>query len=442
MPEESDWILFAPYNDKSLMRDVLAYKLANDMGHYASRSKFCEVVLNGEYIGVYVLLEKVKRDKGRVDIKKLDPSVISGDSLTGGYIIKIDKPDGENNGGWYSPYLPFNNTSRKIYYQYHYPKPDDIVLQQMDYIKNIIFNFESLMKYGINISDQETGYPKYIDVSSFVDYVILNEFAKNVDAYRLSTYLYKDRDSRNTKLFAGPVWDFNLAFGNANYYEGGIYSGWYIEHITTFSNIPSDEPYLTPSWWRRLFDDSYFRDRMYARWEELKTNVLSSQHFNNYVDSLVLLLEESRIRNFEKWPVIGKWVWPNYFVGQTYSSEIEYLKNWTANRIHWINNNMVGGPSSIEDSDNEFPSEFFLDQNYPNPFNASTQIKFTLPVESDVKLTIYNLLGNKVEVIFNGRRTAGTYNINWNAGNLPSGVYFCQLKSVANVKLIKMILMK
>ena len=107
-PEESDWILFAPYNDKSLMRDVLVYKIAASMGRYASRSKFCEVVLNDEYIGVYVLLEKVKRDANRVNIKKLEPPDISGDALTGGYIIKIDKTDGENNDGWYSTYLPLS----------------------------------------------------------------------------------------------------------------------------------------------------------------------------------------------------------------------------------------------------------------------------------------------------------------------------------------------
>ena len=102
--------------------------------------------------------------------------------------------------------------------------------------------------------------------------------AKNVDAYRLSTYLYKDRDSRNPKIFAGPVWDYNLGFGNANYYDGCMTTGWQLEYLTDYQNIPSYEPFLTPLWWRKLFDDSDFRNKVYARWQNLKDNILNSAH--------------------------------------------------------------------------------------------------------------------------------------------------------------------
>ncbi len=276
-PEESDWILFAPYNDKSLMRDVLAYKIASSMGRYASRSKFCEVLLNGEYIGVYVLLEKVKRDANRVNIKKLEPPDISGDALTGGYIIKIDKTDGENNDGWYSTYLPYPQAQYSVFYQYHYPKPDEIVQQQKDYIQNKIFQFETMMSLSSNISDSATGYPKFLDTDSFVDFFIVNEAAKNVDGYRLSTYLYKDKDSRNPKIFAGPVWDFNLGFGNADYYDGWLTTGWQLQLLTDYQNMPSGEPFLTPNWWRKLFDDTAFRNQVYARWQNVKTEVVNTQ---------------------------------------------------------------------------------------------------------------------------------------------------------------------
>ena len=178
-PEDSDWILFAPYNDKSLMRDVLAYKIAASMGRYASRSKFCEIVLNGEYIGVYVLLEKVKRDVNRVNIKKMEPTDISGDAVTGGYIIKIDKTDGENNDGWYSTYLPYPQSPYAVFYQYHIPKPDEIVQQQKDYIQNKIFQYETMMSLSSNISDTATGYPKFLDTDSFVDFVIINKIKKS-----------------------------------------------------------------------------------------------------------------------------------------------------------------------------------------------------------------------------------------------------------------------
>lgn len=459
-PDESDWILYAPYNDKSLMRDVLIYKIANDMGRYASRSKFCEVVLNGEYIGIYVLLEKVKRDANRVNIKKLNPTDIFGDALTGGYIIKIDKTDGENNDGWYSTYLPYPQSPFSVFYQYHYPKPDEIVLQQKDYIQNKIFQFETMMDYGSNIADTSTGYPNFLETDSFVDFILLNEVAKNVDAYRLSTYLYKDRDSRNSKIFAGPTWDFNLAFGNANYYEGWNTNGWQLQFLTDYQNMPADEPFLAPNWWRKLFDDTDFRNKVYARWQILKANILTTQKIFGYVDSLTILLDEAKTRNFVRWPVLGVWVWPNYYWGQTYEQEISYLKNWITFRLNWMNQNMIGEPTNLGNEHESIPSEFTLEQNYPNPFNPSTTIKYSISrvtlgtdikwinsfEKSRVQLKVYDVLGNEITTLVNQEQSAGYYQVEFNPVNLnqyiTSGVYFYRLQTGLYSLTKKMILLR
>ncbi len=442
-PEERDWILFAPYNDKSLMRDVLAYKIAASMGRYASRSKYCEVVLNGEYIGVYVLLEKVKRDANRVNIKKLEPPDISGDALTGGYIIKIDKTDGENNDGWYSTYLPYPQSQYSVFYQYHYPKPDEIVQQQKDYIKNKIFQFETMMSLSSNISDTATGYPKFLDTDSFIDFFIVNEVAKNVDAYRLSTYLYKDKDSRNPKIFAGPVWDFNLAFGNADYYDAWETTGWHLIFLTDYQNMPSGEPFLTPTWWRKLFDDIAFRNQVYARWQSVKNEVVNTRKIFGYIDSLTVLLDESKTRNFERWPVLGVWVWPNYYVGQTYQQEMSYLKNWIAFRLNWMDNNMIGEPTNIEDFQSIPPSEFSLKQNYPNPFNPSTTISWQSPVSSWQTIKLFDVLGREIETIVDGYYAAGSHSTLYIVNStLPSGIYFYQLKVGDYIQTKKMTILK
>ena len=113
MPEENDWVLYAPYNDKSLIRNVITYNLSNRIGRYASRTKYCELIINGEYLGIYVLMEKVKRNKNRINISKCEERDISGNDVTGGYIIKIDKEGGENNSGWYSDYLPHPRCAKK-----------------------------------------------------------------------------------------------------------------------------------------------------------------------------------------------------------------------------------------------------------------------------------------------------------------------------------------
>ena len=188
MPEENDWILYASYYDRSFLRNVLTFKLANEMGWYASRTKYCELVLNGEYKGIYVLMEKIKRDKNRVNISKLNPDEISGDDVTGGYIIKVDKE------GWKpgidSEYPPYSGATQTIRYQFHYPDADEIVEEQVNYLSGFLGTFEYVLA-GNNYADNISGYPRYLNVESFADYYILNEFSKNVDGYRLSAYLYK-----------------------------------------------------------------------------------------------------------------------------------------------------------------------------------------------------------------------------------------------------------
>ncbi len=436
MPTEADWILFAPYNDKSLMRDAIVYRLARDMGRYASRSKYCEVVLNGQYVGIYVLFEKIKRDANRVNIKKMEATDVSGDAVTGGYIIKIDKTDGENNAGWVSDYFPFPQSPRGVLYQYHVPKPDEIVAPQKVYIQDKISDFETAMRYSNNIADTANGYPKYLDINSFADFVIINEVAKNVDAYRLSTYLYKDRDSRNPKIFAGPVWDFNLAFGNANYYEGWLTTGWEILHLSDWNNISPDEYFYIPFWWKKLFEDPAFQNVIYARWQLFKNNVFVPSRIDGIADSVALLLDESKTRNFIKWPVLGVWVWPNWFVGQSYVAEVNWLKAWIRARILWIDQNMVGGPSSV-DEDNS-PGRFVLEQNFPNPFSRETLIRYQVPENSGresvvrVTLKLYNLLGQEIAVPVDEEQAPGRYNVKIstaenNPVDLMSGIYFYTL---------------
>jgi hypothetical protein len=196
MPAEEDWILNATYNDKSLMRDVLAYKLGRDLGRYAPRTRYCELVVNGDYRGIYILIERIKRDKARVDISKLESTEITGDDVTGGYILKIDKATGNSGFGFNSAIPPLSRDyNQVINFQYEYPKFDEIQNEQMLYIKSYVKNFELVLNSS-SYKDDKNGYKKFIDVNSFIDFFIMNEVTKNVDGYRLSTFLYKDRDSK------------------------------------------------------------------------------------------------------------------------------------------------------------------------------------------------------------------------------------------------------
>lgn len=419
MPAEEDWVLFAPYNDKSLMRDVLAYKLGRDLGRYAPRTRFCEVVMNGEYLGVYVLMEKIKRDANRVAIASLNPGEIQGDDLTGGYIIKIDKESGSGNGGWYSSYTPPNrNGGQQIYFQYDYPSATDIVTEQRNYIKQYVYNFETAL-ISPTFTDPVNGYAKYMDVNSFIDFYIMNEVSKNVDGYRLSTYLYKKKDSDGGKLHMGPIWDFNLGFGNANYCTQGNPEGW----VTNFNNICNQDYWLIPFWWDKLYQDGAYRNKLAARWNEVRSNQLQTSKIISYIDSVANVLSESQQRNFQRWPVLNTYVWPNYYIGPTFASEVSWLKNWVTSRLSWMDANMPTLITGIEDNRTDFSIELF-----PNPFIEDVQIKYTLPKAGVVSIEFFDMMGRPVKKIRDSKEEAGAYEIAIKASDLPNGTYYYQAK--------------
>ena len=344
MPAESDWVLNASYTDKTFMRNVLAYKLANDMGRYASRTGFCDVVLNNEYIGLYILQEKVKRDKNRVNIKKLESGDISGDALTGGYIMKIDRIDpGDKyfNSVFPSVYPKTPGRPSPISYIHVYPNADNILPVQQDYIKDYITKLEtSLSKSTYN--DPFLGYYDYIDMDAFVDYFLINEFVKTIDAYRLSAYMYKNRDSEGGKLVFGPIWDHDLSFGLADYGDAWLSSGWQAD-ATPYEGIWS-----SPFWIKKIFNDPVFKNKLAKRWNELKQTVFNLTGIINHINQTVLDINQARARNFIRWPIIGIYQWPEYFVGQTYEEDVLWLKGWIIRRFNWIDANLSANYSDVE----------------------------------------------------------------------------------------------
>lgn len=427
LPPESDWILSAPYSDKSLIRDALTYTLARKMGRYASRARFCEVVINGEYMGVYVLFEKIKRGNDRVDISKLTPADTSDDQLTGGYIVKVDKLDGAETDGWESGLPPYPGAWQKVYYQFHYPAYSELLPSQSGYIERWIRDFEVAMELE-TYADTALGYPRYLDVMSFVDGVLMNELTKNVDAYRLSTFLHKDRDSKGGRLVLGPLWDFNHSLGNCDYYSGSSADGFVLIALANDSYFLSSDWWQPPFWWKKLFEDPDFAALMRDRWWELRGGVLSTPSVESTIDSLFGLLSEAQARNFERWPVLGEYVWPNAFIGQTYAEEMQYLKSWVSSRVQWLDAEF--DPSGVRSQDGSMllPEQIELRQNYPNPFNAGTEISYRIPEAARVRLTLYDMLGREVSLLVQEELEAGIHRARVDAGNLASGVYMYRLQ--------------
>ncbi len=428
MPAENDWILYAPYSDKSLLRNFLAYELARNMGRYASRTRFCELVINGDYKGLYIFMEKIKRDNNRVDISKLDPDETTGDDLTGGYILKVDKWDGENNDGWWSasPLPEYDGT----WYQYHYPEPDNIVDEQKDYINNYITDFELLIA-GESYNDPNAGYYDQVNLESFIDVSLMSEISKNVDAYRLSAYMYKDKDSEDGRLTMGPIWDYNLAFGNADYYEGWDPAGWQMDVEL------GGDGFKIPFWWYRIWNDETFRNAFNQRWQELRQTVFSEEYIMNMIDSTIAIIDEAQIRNFQRWPILDQYIWPNAYVGGSYENEIDYLTDWITARLDWMDEQAMS-----EDDDHRLIKYYSLDPAYPNPFNPTTTIEFSIPRTEFVTVKVYNLVGHEITTLINDELFTGNYSIKWDGSHQPSGLYFVQIESGSFIQTRKMMLVK
>jgi spore coat protein CotH len=371
-PADNDWILYAPYTDKALIRNVLTYKIGTEMGRWAPRTQLCEVVLNGEYIGVYVFMERIKVNPGRVNIDPLNYSDTLNNELTGGYIFKIDKTTAGGVVSWNSPYTSAAPGNSTIGYQLHDPEAIDMHPSQLQYIEDFVTNWENALA-GPNFTDPVLGYKPYIDEASFIDFMLVNEVSKNVDGYRISTYLHKNRVSEGGEIVAGPLWDFNLGFGNADYCQGGNTTGWEINF-----NSVCGGGWQNPFWWSRLLQDSTYSHAVKCRWIELRQTTLSTTYLMNYIDSMALLLTDPASRNYNRWPILGTYVWPNNFIGDTYQEEIDYMKNWLTARLTWMDNNMFGTCNDL--GFDEFSNETQL-MAYPNP----TDDKITLRVNDNLK---------------------------------------------------------
>ena len=344
LPPSDDWVFHGPYVDKSLMRNALAHWLFRQAGHYSPRSKHFDLYINGVYRGVYVLLEKIKRDKYRVDVSKLKETDISGEDVTGGYIWAFDKT-GTNTGGAGSGPIEKEgfSTSDGLNVILHYPKKENIKSEQEAYLKKYLNDLEGLFKNGKN----GQGYEKYVDMTSALDYVLHEEVTNNADSYWCSFFLHKPKDKTDKngvktegKVTLGPAWDFNLAMSNGTQPEngggqgqggwnqgGGMWgggfgggmgggmggftssgNGWQIENSMKSGQgmMGMGSSLKAPNWLLGMWKDSHYQSELKKRWAELRSGVWHTKTMDKYLDSMKTYLKSAADRNFKRWPNLGK----------------------------------------------------------------------------------------------------------------------------------------
>jgi hypothetical protein len=367
MPADDDYILHGPYSDKTLMRNALAYYFARKIEPWAPRTQFAELWLDEKYKGVYLIVEKIKIHKDRVDIENGSKGEPNNNR---GFIISLDRVE-EQDHGWWSAY-----DNDPHWFELKDPDEDEISFSQREYLKNYLKKFEDVLS-GFEYAEPNIGYRRWADEQSFINHLILREFANDVDAYQLSTYMHKDAGG---KLMMGPLWDNNLSFGNLNH----CFSNLSTEYWAFNSDQHCDAKH--PFWWDQLLSDTLFLNNWNCTWSNLRNNILSDESINHVIDSLKLELAEISANNFEQWPVLQVNIPPNPTTYGSWDEAVEWMRSWILDRTNWIDNNIPGTCRTYPTPD------FTQIISYPNPFK--NYIQFAGFPERGGTLSIFDLNGD------------------------------------------------
>ena len=316
MPADKEWALLANYSDRTLVRNLTAMKLSEICEFsWTPRMRSVEVYLNDEYQGVYTLCEHKKVSSDRVDIDLVGESDNEGDAVTGGYYLEIEQQQDETTCWWTSMGVPMMFSDPEV--------PTD---QQLEYVKNYFESYEQAL--WAQDWSEATGYPKYIDVDSFIDYYIVQELTKNIDGnLRKSSFITKERGK---KLEMYHLWDFDLTLGNCGYFDWEVGNGpenFWIKDYTPGS-------WKGENWFNLMMKDPSFVTKLKNRWNELMPEF---EKISQFIDDQVFSLDKAQKRNFEKWNINNSVDWVLFPSLGSYEKEVEYLKDFYTKRLQWLN---------------------------------------------------------------------------------------------------------
>ena len=341
MPADSDWVLRGPFTDKALIREAFVYDLGREMGLKAPRYRFVEFYLNtdatpvgaSDYMGVYMVVETIKNSKNRLDLKGLDEDDTTLPTIQGGYIFKFEWMAAEE------PTLPCTGPTSTCWNYLEVADPDPLNAQQRDWLRGHLQQFHDVLR-APNFADPATGYQKYVDVPSFIDHMIVNELSRGMDAYLRSAHFYKDRDG---KVFAGPLWDFDLTFGVGGFFQNDQVAGW--QYQQTRQPQAND-------WHTQLLRDPAFVNQLKSRWQALRRGLLSDSALTSRIDALSRPLANGAQRNFQRWPnlssaTVGFFRTPT---APTWQGQVQAMRDWMQRRAQWLDSASGWGGSTTPTS--------------------------------------------------------------------------------------------
>jgi len=329
MPAESDWVLNSPYPDKALIRNAFVYSLGREMGLPAPRFAFAEVYVNysarpvnaTDYLGVYLMVETIKNQKDRLNLQQLKEKDISLPKLSGGYIFKFELLAAEE------PKLLCTGNTTTCWKDLELYDPLPVMPEQQAYITQYLQTFHDNL-HTTGFSDPTAGYAAYIDPGSFVDQLIIHELTRNMDAYVRSQYFYKDRDG---KMFAGPLWDYDLTMDVGGFFDNRNTQGWQYEQNAVRNGVNND-------WFQRLMTDPAFVARVVTRWKALRQGLLADAQIDARINKLTAGLANAATRNFQKWPILTTAMVSLFKTStqSTWQAQVDNMRTWAKTRAAWL----------------------------------------------------------------------------------------------------------
>ena len=347
MPKDNKWGFIAPWCDETMIRDILSFELARPWLDWVPSARMCEVILDGTYYGVYALCERVSKGKHRLNLN--DPGSDDGD-MTGDYHVSVDHGYDPYYTSKHHPWQSLDGSRESRYIiKYEYEDPaDDEFWEMPDGTQDALHAEIDKMEDSFLTDhwlDHENGYRKLVDDISFIDYMLATELSMNIDGYRLSTHLYKRSETRRQTEGIDPrwkttLWDFNIAWGNANYYAGDRTDQWQYMLNMNFSQDDCPVPFY---WYKMLMDEDYVSD-MKDRWQAYRHANHSDERLMATVDSLTSLLkaEGATERNERAWGMYDRSnIWPMPYYAKNYDQAVDYLKNWIQQRLKFMDKNLL-----------------------------------------------------------------------------------------------------
>ena len=332
-PPGSDFALYACYTDKTCMRNALVFALGQELGRWSPRTRFVELIIDGQYLGLYMVWERIRRDATRCDVDKPAKTAGEGD-VSGGYIVRHE-------GGGKGPETVDGVTYERdfsvesgLVYTYHYPGADKQSPEQTAYIQTYFQDFEHAM------AATPADHAAWIDVTSWVDRGIVEELTNNWDGYVHSIYMTKDSAEDGGRLGMGPLWDFDLAFANGNV------TGYNCATDNWAHQIVRPAPDEVPAYWLALYADPEFQRAFKCRWQALRTAPIALDTFKKRVDAWVEFTADARARDQARWNTVGMSIFPNCFSEPTYEEEVAALLSWIDARISWLDGQVAALPGA------------------------------------------------------------------------------------------------